>query len=163
MAHCRQRCADNRISRTGKVVIPQADVRYRSRAAVEQDAIGSAGYDISVKDRAIKRATSERIKHDTVVTACKYVLCGLTILHRAGGASAKNQTSGGVQHSVVISNNMAASEVALALSIPMPKNAISEGTIIIPPPIPNKPDIMPAQIPSNKNANSICVIYVLQK
>lgn len=50
---------------------------------------------------------------------------------------------------------MAANEVALALSISNPKNAMSDGTIIIPPPMPNRPDSIPAIIPTTKIPISI--------
>ena len=57
---------------------------------------------------------------------------------------------------------MAAKDVALASSIFIPKIAISVGTITIPPPIPNKPDIMPAKTPTIKIPISIPAFFLIE-
>ena len=50
---------------------------------------------------------------------------------------------------------MAASDVAFASRIFIPKITMSEGTNTIPPPIPNRPDKMPTMIPKINNPISI--------
>lgn len=50
---------------------------------------------------------------------------------------------------------MAVRDIALASKIFIPKNRIMDGTIKIPPPMPNSPDKIPVRIPSTTNPISI--------
>lgn len=50
---------------------------------------------------------------------------------------------------------MAVRDIALASKMFIPKNRIMHGTISIPPPMPNRPDKIPVNIPSTTNAISI--------